>query len=134
MSTNRQAESNTSGVPDTELSPKPLSSPVPGLPHPVHAIRVSSPRKPRDFTRTPICRLRVHCRACRTSAAWRTSVMQAGLSATPDWDCPYGYTAAILPTPAALAMAKELEVWRKQNMPCCNKRKYGQPPRSQTAE
>ena len=38
------------------------------------------------------CTARVHCRACRTDAAWRQSV---GLPET----CPEGFTAARLPTP-----------------------------------
>ena len=48
------------------------------------------------FAKSQHCRLRVHCPACRTDAAWRRSV------GAPDV-CPHGVTLADLPPAVDLA-------------------------------
>jgi len=57
------------------------------------------------FAKSQHCRLRVHCPACRTDAAWRESV------GAPDV-CPHGVTVDDLPPVVDLAavMAKRLAV------------------------
>jgi len=45
------------------------------------------------FTDTPICRMRRHCRQCRTDAVFRANLcLQYG-----EWECPEGYPEESLP-------------------------------------
>lgn len=49
------------------------------------------------FFQTVHCTSRAHCFACRTDAAWRASLVRAGLSDKVDFDCPQGFTEDNLP-------------------------------------
>lgn len=49
------------------------------------------------WTKSGACKSRRHCKACRTSLAFRESVVKNKLDDNPEFACPHGFTADHLP-------------------------------------
>lgn len=68
-----------------------------------------------NWTKTAACMSGRHCVACRSSGAWRESVVRAGLADTADFACPRGLPLGWHPPWWSRLLDYWRHVWRGQS-------------------